>query len=134
MSAAAYDLIGLICDAQTARNAVVPDDFGSPVVALLAMAMSSALDHLLLYPGCPLRFLSPQLVDLATTFGDGIRYDRLQYALKLAVEEIECYDGFAPLRVIKDSIGMYQTQMQQALADRAPALHGLHPAELDAAQ
>eukprot|EP00435_Cladocopium_sp_Y103_P045883 s2661_g13.t1 len=172
------------------RNAVFPDDFSSPVIGILAVAASSSLDHLLLYPGNPLRFLAPALVDFATTFGpliceltaglaeadtawvhengpsmaeveqavdqirssmaaatsemtqwrlnlprgDGIRFDRLLFSVQLAIEELEYYDGFAPLRVIKENVSTYQIQMQQAIADHAPHLRGLHPAELDASQ
>eukprot|EP00435_Cladocopium_sp_Y103_P020513 s2457_g5.t1 len=181
---------GISKASQIARNSVFPDDFSSPVVGLLAMAFSSSLDHLLLFPGNPLRFLAPGLVDFATTLGplvceltsalaesdaawihedspamaevehgieqirvslagaipamiqwrlglsraDGIRYDRLQHSVKLTIEELEYYDGYPPLRVIKDGINALQMQMQHALTEQTPMLRGSAPAELEASQ
>lgn len=70
--AAAIWLTNLLLDAQTARNSVFPEGADSPVIAVGFLAMSAALDHLLLYEGCPLRGLCPCLVSLAVALGPAL--------------------------------------------------------------
>ena len=50
----------------------IPYSPKGPVIAVGFLAMSAALDHLLLYEGCPLRDLCPCLVSLAVALGPAL--------------------------------------------------------------
>ena len=69
MSALALAVVEGVADAQTARNATFPEAIGSPVIGLLLMSFSLALDHFLMSEGNPLRALSLQLVQFANALG-----------------------------------------------------------------
>ena len=65
-------IASMVLDAQLARNAVFPEATDSPVICLGALAMSAALDHLLLYEGCPLRGWCVRLVAMAVDLGPAL--------------------------------------------------------------
>ena len=69
VAALALWLTSQLVDSQTARNSAFPEASDHPVVAIGFLAMSAALDHLLLYEGSPLRVLCPKLSDLAGSLG-----------------------------------------------------------------
>ena len=59
----------LVLDAQLARNSLFPEAAHSPVVGLGSLAVSAALDHLLLFENCPLRSRCQRLLNMAVALG-----------------------------------------------------------------
>ena len=58
-----------VVDAQSARNACFPDGASSPVVGLLLLSFTAAMDHMLLCGDSPLRALSLTLVQMMAILG-----------------------------------------------------------------
>lgn len=71
-AALALWLVNLLLDAQTARNSLFPEAADTPIIAVGFLAMSAALDHILLYENCPLRGLCPRLVPLESALGPAL--------------------------------------------------------------
>ena len=69
MAALATSLVESTADAQSARNSVFPDNATSPVVGLMLMSFSMALDHFIRLTGNPVRLVSPTLVAFADALG-----------------------------------------------------------------
>ena len=60
---------GAVADAQNARNSCFPEAIASPVVGLLLMAVTAALDHWTLSGDNPIRALSLTLVQMLAVIG-----------------------------------------------------------------
>ena len=69
MAALALSTMERVADAQLARNTIFPDNATSPVVGLLLMAVTAALDHWMLCGDNPVRSLSLTLVQMAAIIG-----------------------------------------------------------------
>eukprot|EP00435_Cladocopium_sp_Y103_P031874 s2362_g8.t1 len=66
--------------------------------------------------------------------GEGVRYDRIQVAVRLAAQELEYFDAFSPLPVLHEAMSIFQIRMQEALLDQTQLLRGTDPTELEASQ
>ena len=69
MAALAIALMEQVADAQNARNSCFPEAIASPVVGLLLMAVTAALDHWTLSGDNPIRALSLTLVQMLAVIG-----------------------------------------------------------------
>ena len=69
MAALAMSLMERVADAQLARNTTFPESASSPVVAILLMSVTAALDHWMLWSDNPIRGLSLTLVQMTALLG-----------------------------------------------------------------
>ena len=69
MAALAIRTTEQVADAQCARNATFPDATESPVIGILLLSVTAALDHLLLFPDNPMRAFSLTLVQMLCLLG-----------------------------------------------------------------
>jgi len=69
MASLAIALMEQVADAQNARNSCFPEAIASPVVGLLLMAVTAALDHWTLQGDNPIRALSLTLVQMLAVIG-----------------------------------------------------------------
>lgn len=69
MASLAVSLVESVADEQAARNSCFPDGATSPVIGLLLMSVTAAMDHLPLCGDKPLRALSLTLVQMMLMLG-----------------------------------------------------------------
>ena len=69
MAALAVDLMERVADSQTARNACFEEAASSPILGLLLMALTAALDHWMLSGDNPIRAISLTLVQMMAVIG-----------------------------------------------------------------
>ena len=69
MASLAYAAMAMVADAQNARNSIFTDSASSPVVILLVMTVTAALQQFLNWEGNPITDLSPTLVAFLNEMG-----------------------------------------------------------------
>ena len=71
---------------------------------------------------------------LGLSESDGVRFDRTQYAVVVAADELLYHDGYGVVQVVRDAVASYQVGMQAALAARAARHQERDPHHMEASQ